>query len=403
MVVHGPFPVGEPRVARQARAAMAAGYEVDVVCMTRRGEPESESLDGIRIHRLPLEHERGVGLGAVVREYVGFTVLAGWRLTGLARRRRYRVVHVHNPPDFLLLAALPAKFLFGAWVVFDVHDLAPDMFAERFGSGWVGRIANRALAGMERLALRLADAVVTVHEPYARELRERGARSVSVVMNSVDPKVLPSTIRDLDETPGFRVVYHGTVAPWYGVDLLVDAAGAVAPEIPGLVVEIYGEGDAVPDLRERAQHLGIDGRVQFHDLWLPQTEVLARVRDASAGVIPNRPTRLNRYALSSKLLEYVELGIPVTVSGLPTLREHFAEDEVLFFTPGDANSLAAALLAIAADPEAARARAEAARQRARAYAWDANATRYVRLLDELSGTPSRSLAASSRFCAGRGG
>jgi glycosyltransferase involved in cell wall biosynthesis len=387
MLVHGPFPVGEPRVARQARAAIAAGYEVDVVCMTRQGESESESLDGIRVHRLPLEHKRGVGLGAIVREYLGFTVLAGWRLTGLARRRRYRVVHVHNPPDFLLLAALPAKLLFGARLVFDVHDLAPDMFAERFGSAWVGRIANRALAGMEHLALRLADAVVTVHEPYARELRERGARAVSVVMNSVDPNVLPSTNGDLCETPGFRVVYHGTVAPWYGVDLLVDAAGAVAPEIPGLVVEIYGEGDAVPDLRERAQQLGLDGRVQFHDRWLPQTEVLARVRDASAGVIPNRPTRLNRYALSSKLLEYVELGIPVTVSGLPTLRAHFAEDEVLFFTPGDANSLAAALLAIAADPEAARARAEAARQRARAYAWDANAARYIRLLDEISELP----------------
>jgi glycosyltransferase involved in cell wall biosynthesis len=388
MLVHGPFPVGEPRVARQARAAAAAGYEVDVMCMTRPGEPRSESLDGIRIQRLPLEHERGVGLGAIVREYFGFTLLAARQLTSLARRRRYQVVHVHNPPDFLVLAALPAKLLFGARLVFDVHDLAPDMFAERFGSGTVGRIANRVLAGMERLALLLADAVVTVHEPYARELRERGARrGVSVVMNSVDPDVLPSTNGEVSERPGFRVVYHGTVTPWYGVDLIVDAAEAVAPEIPDLVVEIYGEGDAVPGLRERAQQLGLDGRVRFHDRWVPQTEVLSRVRHASAGVIPNRPTQLNRYALSSKLLEYVELGIPVAVSGLPTLREHFAEDEVLFFTPGDANSLAAALLAIAADPETARARAEAARRRARAYAWDANAARYVRLLDDLSGTP----------------
>jgi glycogen synthase len=91
--------------------------------------------------------------------------------------------------------------------------------------------------------------------------------------------------------------------------------------------------------------------------------------------------------LSSKLLEYVELGIPVAVAGLPTLREHFADDEVLFFTPGDASALAEALLAIARDPVAARARAEAARRRARAYAWEASATRYVRLLDDLSVTP----------------
>jgi glycosyltransferase involved in cell wall biosynthesis len=367
---------------------VAAGYEVDVVCMRRSGEPERELLDGVQIQRLPLEHERGGGLWAIAREYVGFTFLAAQRLTSLARRRRYRVVHVHNPPDFLLLAALPARLFFGSRLVFDVHDLAPDIFAERFGSGTVGRIANRGLTGMERLALRLADAVITVHEPYARELRARGARGgVSVVMNSVDPDVLPSENGSEAESPGFRVVYHGTVAPWYGVDLLLDAAGAVVSEVPELAVEIYGEGDAVPGLRERAQELGLVGRVQFHDRWLPQTEVLSRVRAASVGVIPNRPTRLNRYALSSKLLEYVELGIPVAVAGLPTLRAHFADDEVLFFTPGDADALAAALLAIARDPQAALARAEAARRRARAYAWETSAVRYVGLLDDLSRTP----------------
>jgi glycosyltransferase involved in cell wall biosynthesis len=384
MLVHGPFPVGEPRVARQARAAAATGYEVDVICMRRPEEPPIESLDGIRVHRLPLVHQRGVGLRAIVGEYLGFTLLAAWKLTALARRRRYRVVHVHNPPDFLLLAALPAKLFFHARVVFDVHDLAPDMFAERFGSGLVARLANRVLPAMERLALSLADAVITVHEPYARELRARGARAVSVVMNSVDPDVLPPATGKVAEPGGFRVVYHGTVTPWYGVDLLLDAAGAIVTEVPELAVEIFGEGDSVPSLRQRAQRLGLDGRVRFHDRWLPQREVLSRVRAASVGVIPNRPTRLNRYALSSKLLEYVELGVPVAVAGLPTLREHFADDEVLFFSPGDAGALADALLAIARDPTAARTRAEAARRRARAYTWDENAARYVHLLDDLS-------------------
>jgi glycosyltransferase involved in cell wall biosynthesis len=384
MLVHGPFPVGEPRVARQARAAANAGYHVDVISMRRPGEPRDESRDGIEIHRLPLEHERGLGLRAVVLEYVGFTALAAATLWRLARRRHYQVIHVHNPPDFLLFAALPAKLAFGARLLFDVHDLAPDLFAERFGSGTVARLANRLLPTIERLALRSADAVVTVHEPYARELRVRGARDVTVVMNSVDPDLLPTSDDEMPHGPKFRVVYHGTVTPWYGVDLLIDAAGAVGSEIPNLVVEIFGEGDAVPSLRKRSRQLGLDERVRFYDRWLPQRDVLSRVRSASVGVIPNRPSRLNRYALSSKLLEYVELGIPVAAAGLPTLREHFTDDEVLFFTPGDADALAAALLTIAREPEVAQTRAMAARRRASAYAWETNAARYVQLIADLS-------------------
>lgn len=385
MLLHGPFPVGEPRATREARAAVAAGYEVDVICMRRRDEPPTERLDGIEIHRLPIEHERGLGFAAVVREYLTFTLLAAARLIALTRRRRYRVVHVHNPPDFLLLAALPAKFLFGVCLLFDVHDLAPDMFAERFESGPAARVAGRILPAFERLALLLADEVITVHEPYARELRARGARGeVAVVMNSVDPEVLPAQER-IPEGAGFRIVYHGTVTPWYGVDLVLDAARQVASQVAGVVVDIYGEGDALPALREQAQRLGLDGQVRFHDRWLPQKEVLSLVRSASAGVIPNRPSRLNHYALSSKLLEYVELGVPVAVAGLPTLREHFDDDEVLFFPPGDAAALAEALLTIARDPVAARARADAARQRARTYAWEENARRYIQLLDRVSG------------------
>ena len=57
--------------------------------------------------------------------------------------------------------------------------------------------------------------------------------------------------------------------------------------------------------------------------------MLRAVQRRSVGVVPNLPTRLNRYALSTKLFEYVALGIPVVCADLPTIREHFSDDEVL--------------------------------------------------------------------------
>ena len=80
--------------------------------------------------------------------------------------------------------------------------------------------------------------------------------------------------------------------------------------------------------------------------FLSQEEVLSRVRSASVGVIPNLPTPLNRFALSTKLFEYVALGVPVVAADLPTIREHFSDEEVLFFRRRRRRSLASALASL---------------------------------------------------------
>jgi len=232
--------------------------------------------------------------------------------------------------------------------------------------------------------------VVTVHEPYRSELVHRGvpAGKTSVVMNTVDERLLP-----LDEIPfnddRFRIVYHGTVTPHYGLELLVDAFARIAGDLSKSSLEIYGAGDAIPALRKQARELGVADRVFIGGKLLPHREVLRAVRGASAGVIPNLPIKLNSYALSSKLFEYVVLGIPVVVASLPTLRAHFSDDEVLFFEPGSAKSLSEALVAVAHDPEATSRRQTAASQRyLRNYRWEAQAERYREILERVSASRS---------------
>jgi glycosyltransferase involved in cell wall biosynthesis len=108
------------------------------------------------------------------------------------------------------------------------------------------------------------------------------------------------------------------------------------------------------------------------------------VNGASVGVVPNLPIPLNRFALSSKLFEYVLLGVPVVSAGLPTLREYFSDEEVRFFEPGNAESLAEALLEVARDPHAASLRAERARLRYASYRWHVSRERYIGILDRLA-------------------
>lgn len=380
MVVHGPYP--EPRVAREAAAAVDAGYAVEVVATRQESEPSRELVDGVTVTRLPVRHVQGGGLGRVIVEYLAFTALAAGVVGARTISQRYDVVHVHNPPDFLIVSALIPRLL-GSRVVFDIHDRSPDMFTMRF-PGPMGNRARRVLERVEQLATRFADAVVTVHDPYRRELVALGTppAKATVVMNSLDERLLPSP---KPRTPGaFRVVYHGTVTPHYGVPLLVEAAAEAVQQGLDVRVEIIGGGDSVADLNQRVAALGLTDRIIVEGRFVPHRTVLERINGASVGVIPNLPTPLNRFALSSKLFEYVVLGVPVISAALPTIQEYFSDDEVRFFEPGSVDSLAAALLAIASDPEGAEFRTERARRRYAAYRWEVNARAYVALLDRLS-------------------
>ena len=84
------------------------------------------------------------------------------------------------------------------------------------------------------------------------------------------------------------------------------------------------------------------------------------------------------------MFEYVALGIPVVSADLPTIVEHFSEEEVLFFRAGDAKSLTSALRTIARDPAAARTRASAALRRyTESYSWSTNAQRYASALEGI--------------------
>jgi glycosyltransferase involved in cell wall biosynthesis len=379
MLLHGYFP-DDPRVSSEARAAATAGFEIDVVALRRRQDPPTALANGVRCFRLPVEHRRGRGLVAMASEYASFAARAAIIAARLARRRRYDVVQVHSPPDFLVLAALAPRLL-GARIVLDVHDLSSDMFMMRFERRPGARLAGRLLRLQERWAARLSTRVITVHEPYRRELVARGVRrdKVSVVMNTLDERLLPPP---LDTTGGreFRIVYHGTITPHYGVGLIVEAAAALRESVPRLTVEIYGEGDGVADLRARTRQLGLDDRIRVNEGHRPRVDVLKAVQGASVGIVPNLPTRLNRFALSTKLFEYVALGIPVVSADLPTIREHFSEEEVLFFRAGDAIALAEALEQVACDPGAATRRAKAARRRYEDYRWERSAQTYVQAL-----------------------
>jgi glycosyltransferase involved in cell wall biosynthesis len=322
-------------------------------------------------------------------EYLAFCVLAtGW-LAARSIRRPFDVVHVHNPPDFLVVCGAVPR-LRGSKVILDIHDLSPHMLSVRV-SGPLGNVFARVLVWVERIACGLADHVITVHNPYRRELVHHGVREnkVRVVMNGVDNAVLD---RARDEGPcversaAFRVAYHGTLTWWYGTDLIVDAVSQLRGSGLDIDAVILGDGDAVEALREQVARFGLERSVHVSGQYVPIEQALATAAQADCGIVPNRPCEINRFALSSKLFEYVALGVPVVVARLQTLAAYFDPEEVTFFEPGDAVSLAEAIAWVNEHPAQARDKALRAQRRADEYSWARGREILLRSYGELAPT-----------------
>ena len=112
-------------------------------------------------------------LGYVV-EYLYFTTACLLVSTYIFVRRGFDVMHAHNPPDTLFLAALPFKLL-GKKFVFDQHDLCPELYRSRYSAA--EGLYTRFLRMFEWCSLKLADVTIATNESYKQIQIERANKN----------------------------------------------------------------------------------------------------------------------------------------------------------------------------------------------------------------------------------
>jgi len=381
MLVHEHYP-RDFRVRREARALVEAGVEVCVVALRRPGEPAREWIDGAEVIRLPVQRHRGAPLAVYLAEYLAFAAAAAPVLSALHLARRFDLVHVHTPPDFLLAAAAPLR-LAGVRLVLDIHDLTPELYASRF-HGRGGELARTACHAAEQGACRLADRVITTTGAFRDLLIERGVRpeKVSVVHNCPDPVLFPprkpATRTGQGGQRPFVIIHHGTILHRYGQDLLLEAFSRVAGRIPRAELHVYGDGDLLPRLRRRAARATLRGRVFLHGE-VPQEEVARALAGADLCVVPNRSDPIMELAFPTKLLEAMQVGVASIASSTRLVAETFAEGGVHLVPPGDARQLAGSILHLATDYQARAELVARAREQIGRFCWDQEKQKLVDL------------------------
>lgn len=327
---NAPVPA-DRRVWNEAQTLVAAGWEVVVVCAQGEGRDDApfELLDGVEIHRFPLEPAGG-GLTGYVREYAQAMWRIRSRVRKLARERRFDVVHGCNPPDFLLLAARSLRRQ-GTRFVFDHHDLVPELYRSRYGGG--KGLMYRVAVALEQIAYRSADVVITTNESYRRVALERGRiapEDVFVVRNG--PNL--DRFRAVEPDPSLKrgrkhlVAYLGIMGPQDGIDHAIRALGWLGTRRDDWHAVFVGDGSVVEEMRALAAELGIAERVEFAG-WCYDDEIRRIISSADVCLAPDPPTPLNAVSTMIKIPEYMAMGKPIASYDLTESR-HSAQDAALY-------------------------------------------------------------------------
>ena len=369
----------DPRPRREAEALRDAGWEVLVLCLGFPGEPVQYEMDGVHILTYQRNRYRGKSVSQYLSEYFRFLT---WAMRESSRRRKdFRLVHVHAPPDFLAFASLPVKWA-GARVLLDIHDTTPELFRERFGSR--RRNAIRISRIVERLSERAADYILTSTEPMRQILLDRGLCShrASVLLNLPEERIF---WRDVIPAPPERPVlaYHGTLVPRYGPQVLLETAALLAPEYPDLTVRIIGDGDQKSELMARAAQPDLAGKVTFSPERVPVNRIPAALGSVTIGVVANRAEGFTNLILPTKLLEYLALGIPPVVTRTETIDYYFPPGELLTVERPEPRLLVDALRPLLANPELGKDWVSRGRMFFERNAWNREREVYVKLVRSL--------------------
>jgi glycosyltransferase involved in cell wall biosynthesis len=301
-----PVPL-DRRVWQEACALRDAGHDVTVICPQMRGYTQAEEvLDGIQIYRHWISGE-AKGIRGFISEYA--TALWGefWCALKAWRRKGFDVIHLCNPPDLLFLVALPYKLFAHVKVIFDVHDLWPEMFEAKFsGRG----LLYRAVRFAERCTLALADVVIATNQSVLSTVKHRGAKSnEDVFVVRTAPHQLNTQIAadaSLHKGRKHLVGYIGVMGNADGVNYLIEAASHIVHQRRRNDVQflLMGSGPEHAELTKLRDAKSLQGFVDMPGR-VTNEFLFTALKTMDLGVACDPINDYNDHCTMNKTLEYM--------------------------------------------------------------------------------------------------
>ena len=361
------------------RALRRQGAQLDLFA-TRLDSAPPEDLRELRIHALPCSSGRD---------------LAGSeRACQQANTTLARMLNDNGPFDLVYerfslwsFAGMRQARKYGAPGLLEVN--APLIEEQAAHRGLADRAAAERIA---QCALHDASAVLAVSDAVAQWLRVRGVRpdAIHVLPNGVDPRRYSADAAPAwgwgGETPAFTTGFVGSLKPWHGVPVLIQAFARLHHEAPNARLLIVGDGPDRAALEEQVRELCLESLVHFTGSVAPgQIPGLLAAMDVA---VAPYPPLAGFYFSPLKVYEYMAAGRAVIGSRLGQLAQLIRHGENgLLCEPGDAADLAAQLGRLRGDG-AMRARLGAAARKTilESHTWDHVASRIQAVAQSCRGS-----------------
>lgn len=332
---------------REARALQQHGFKIDVIDLrSEKDEKTLKHFNGLHIYGIQARPTAEKNFRTYFARLLLFFIKTSVLLIFLMLKRKYQLIHITAPPDFMVFTAFIPKML-GAKIILDIHDISPELFMEKLHVQ-DNRNIIKLLKSTERLSCRCADHVITVTDMWRTKLVSRSVRpeKCSVLLNVPDEELFQAVPQNgKDQNNRFNLFYHGSLEEHFGVDIVLNAMPLIRDHIPNAQLYIYGGGRLKEKFLDAISDMQMEHYIHLYDK-VPFYELPELLHQADVGVVPTKDTQFSNDTISMKSLEYMALDIPIVISATKAHRFYFDDDMVAFFQPENKEDLAQAVVSM---------------------------------------------------------
>lgn len=228
----------------------------------------------------------------------------------LLKRKDYDAILSTAPPIFTGITGYFIKKITGKKWFFDVRDL---WINASIGLGFIkkGSLFEKVSRKYEKICYKTCDGITVTTEEIKNTISKTyniSKDKIKVIPNGVDIK----TYKPVKEKKR-RIIYSGNIGHAQDLEKVILAVKEINKKYP-IQFYLVGDGDIKRDLEKFLKKEGLDNIVIFTGL-LPRGKIPELIAESTIGVAPLKNLDTLKYAIPTKVYEYMSCGIPFIGTG----------------------------------------------------------------------------------------